>query len=393
MSAEAENPSTVLDANELGVQALEGGRADQAIELLTRAHERLPDRRVLRRNLAAAYAAAAEQRRHARRFVEAIGLLDRAVELHPERLRYRYLRGVAHFALGRDADRFLAREDLEAVLAGDPDHVGALGFAGQLAYLERDLEGAVRAWTRALALDPEDRALRTRLTKARRELEVERAYTERRSAHFLVRHGEGVPAEFAERLLSLCERIYGELCLRFGYYPEAVTVVTLYTAEQFEAATRLHRWVAGLSDGTIRLTVSMPPSLERIRAALYHEFAHHLLRGIAARVPGWLHEGLAQQAEGRGVERAENRLRRSPNLRPAELSTGILRVGDPRVVARFYDLALAFTTYLERVGGERALQALLHGLGEGEAESNLFRAHFGASRDELFARWLEGLQG
>src|SRR5690242_21602302 len=54
-------------------------------------------------------------------------------------------------------------------------------------------------------------------------------------------------------------------------------------------------WAAGAYDGTIRVPIrgalDHPDELDRVLA---HEFAHALIRSLAARnVPAWLNEGLA----------------------------------------------------------------------------------------------------
>ncbi|MHC4224639.1 MAG: tetratricopeptide repeat protein, partial [Planctomycetota bacterium] len=362
-------PGEPAQLNEEGIALLQGRRVAEAAANFERALASRPGDAVLERNLAAALAARAEELRRANEPVEAVELLDRAVRLHAERLRYRLLRGRARYQAGRSADRFFAREDFEFVLERDPDHLAALVNLGQLSYMERRLEEAVKLWRHALELRPSDADIRARLDRAERELAVERSYEELRSAKFVVRFGPSIPRTVAETVLTLCETAYDELCARFQHWPDNATVVSLYTPAEFRSATRLHAWVAGLSDGTLRLTVRADSGRTALRSMVYHEYAHHLIRGIASRVPAWLHEGLAQIAEGRSVAAAEARLRKAGALDPEDLSERILAQSDPRRVARFYDMALSFTEYLrQQGGGDRGIHDLLRGLDEGTGE-------------------------
>ena len=379
--------------NEEGIASLLARRPEAALASFEAALRARPGEETLLRNAAAAGASLAEVRRREDRLEEALALLDRAVERHPSRLQYRVQRGLVRLLLGRDTDLLFAREEFEGVLAVDGDQIDALVNLGQVSYLERRLEEAVRLWARALALRPDDGSVAERLERARRELQVESDYEELRDPWFLVRFGPLIPREDAAAVLRSCGEAWQDLCRRFGHYPEAVTVVTLYTAGEFRSATRLHGWVAGLSDGTIRLALAPGTGASRgIRNTLFHEFTHHLLRRVAPAAPGWLHEGLAQLAEERSVAEAEIRLRDSGGPEASDLSGEVLRLSDAARVRRFYDAALSFTAFLRGLGGEPGLHALLTALPAGGREEEALRAAFGAGRGALVERWRERLQ-
>jgi hypothetical protein len=205
-----------------------------------------------------------------------------------------------------------------------------------------------------------------------------------------VRYSPEIPREQAQEVLVLCEEARGRLAAAYTSYPPRI-VVTLYTPGEFRSATDLHGWVAGLSDGTIRLTVGRKPDLAALRATIYHELTHHIVREIAPKTPVWLHEGLAQVEEGRSPQEAEARLRRAGRLPDGFLSAEVLRQNDPRKVALFYDAALAFTRFLDD-GQRGAVQRLLREIGAGKEEAAAFRETFGDSREALFARWRASLE-
>ena len=393
LSALAEPPAEVVRLNNVGIELLTKRRARDAVGAFEQAHDALPENQVLKRNLAAGLAALAETRRKAGASPEAVTLLDRAIVLHPQRLRYRVLRGRAQYEAGEGPQRFFARKDFAYVLRRDPDNLDALVNLGHILYLERELQRAVELWKRAATLSPDDADIKKRLAKAERELGVERSYKELRTPHFLVRYGTSVPDPLADTVLSLCSEAWEVLCRRFQYWPEGTTVVTLYSPSEFQSATQVHGWVAGLSDGTIRLTVRATDGARHLRPTLLHEFTHHLVRKIARKTPEWLHEGLAQMAEPRSREAAEARLRRQPPSAGA-LGETILGQRDPRRVSQLYDTALSFVHYLHDLSGDRGVHQLLRLLTQGKSQDEALSGVYGSGRDELFATWQrQRLQG
>jgi len=376
--------------NEEGLHDLSAGRPADATRAFEAALALRPGTRVLEGNLAAALALRGEELRKERRAADAIPLLERAVRLRPTRLRYRILLGRARFETGDDLLRVAAREDFASVLAKDPDCLDALVNLGEIAYLARELEVAVDFYRRALALKPSDGDVALRLSKAQRELEVERSFGEVSGKSFLVRYSPSLSQEQAQAVLLLCEEVYGRLAATYDTYPPR-TVVTLYTPPEFRSATAMHGWVAGLSDGTIRLTLAPDGDPASLRPTINHEMTHQIVREIAPRAPVWLHEGLAQIEEGRVAAQAEARLRRAGALPEGLLSAEVLRQNDPVKVALFYDAALAFTRYLDETH-RGAIQGFLRGLGAGKGEADAFREAFGDCREMLFERWRTGLE-
>ena len=392
VAARAGDPPTAVEANEAGIAHMLAGEAEAAVRSFEDALGEATGHPVVARNLAAALAEAAAARRAARAHGSAVALREEAVRLPPWRLRYRVLLGRARFEEGTTSQRQAARDDFATVLARDADHLDALVNLGQICYLERQLEEAVRLWRHADALRPDDGDIRARLARAERELEVERAYETLESASFRLRYAPAIPRDQAEAVLRLCEEAYGDLAARFRAWPARVSV-TLYPPAEFRSATLTHGWVAGLSDGTIRLTVPVRSRPADLRAGVVHELAHHFIRARAPQAPVWLHEGLAQMAEGRDAREAEARLRVQGEPRAAELAAGILGQADPRLVSRFYDMTLAFCRHLEERRGPAGIDDLLRRLGEGAAKEEALTQVFRQGRDDPFAAWLRRLRG
>jgi tetratricopeptide (TPR) repeat protein len=384
-------PAEAVRLNETGIRRLTDRQAAEAVEAFRGALSRAPKNRAVARNLAAALVARAEELRIRRKPAEALPFLSEAVGLHPERLRYRVLRGRARFE--KAEDRRLAAEDFDYVLQRDPDYLDALVNAGQLLYLERQLQSAIDHWRRALRLRPGDADVQRRLARAEKELEVERGFGELHAGAFIVRHSRKIPLELAQGVLVMFETADSVLRNRFQSFPAGQTSVTLYAPSEFRAATGAHAWVAGLSDGTIRLTVRPADSPVRLKPTIYHEYTHHLVRIKAPRAPEWLHEGLAQMAEERSRSAAEARLRAAPDLEPSALSERMIRQRDPRRVGLLYDLALSFTHFLYEDSGEARIHDLLSQLKADGNELVALRRVYGRSRDELFEAWRRRLRG
>jgi len=392
----AEPPAAAVSANERGIAHLTGGRPEQAVACFREARQLLPEdgpeEVVVARNLAAALAALAERRLQGRQAEEAIGMLREARELHPTRIRYRVLLARAYLATGREPGRFNARDELVAVLEADPDHLAALLQLASIDYVERRLEDGTDRLEHALTLRPGDQLVTTQFERMRTERDVERNYDALESAAFIVRHSERISRRRAASVLETCERAWGELRTRFGHYPDGRIVVTLYPPSEFREATRLHGWVAGVSDGSIRLTLDDITREESLAGTIRHELAHHIIRDYAPRTPVWLHEGLAQLAEGRDGAGAAERFRSGDPPKAADLDRRILREPDPRRVAEYYALALAFTHYLQQLQGDRGIQALLRALDPSRSFDDACRIAFGKTRDELFDAWRDTIR-
>ena len=228
------------------------------------------------------------------------------------------------------------------------------------ALLDRDerVEEALRAYRRAFELAPSDR-LRERILRAERELSAARDYDFAVSSHFQLRYDGDVDVALANRVLELLERLHAALTETYQHTPLQPIVVQLLPREAFRSVTQAPEWVGGVYDGKIRVPLGgltrVGPAAERLLA---HELTHAIVqsksRGAA---PRWLHEGLAQLAEGRSLSASEAQALRAlfdgaPESRWAALPFR-------------YDLALALTQSLVERQGLDALVEVLDHLAQG----------------------------
>ncbi|MGE5278112.1 MAG: peptidase MA family metallohydrolase, partial [Acidobacteriota bacterium] len=124
---------------------------------------------------------------------------------------------------------------------------------------------------------------------------------------------------------------------------------------------------------------------------LAHELAHALVRKASGdRAPGWLHEGLAQWAEGKRLVVGDFREIFAGGHKPASLSQmeGNLAHKADRGAARAnYGQALGLVEYLIQHRGTGSVVCLLRDLSEGLSIEEALRRETGLTAAELVAAW------
>ena len=86
------------------------------------------------------------------------------------------------------------------------------------------------------------------------------------------------------------------LTVALGIFPEDPVDVLIMTGDLGERSDPLDPLVDGLYDGQIRLYVEDGiDDREQLISTVRHEMVHALLHEAAGRLPGWVHEGLAQK--------------------------------------------------------------------------------------------------
>jgi hypothetical protein len=126
------------------------------------------------------------------------------------------------------------------------------------------------------------------------------------SDHFMASHAPGgLAAASVGRVLDVLERGRGEIQRRTGLVARQRITVVVYEQDQFGESTRAPHWAKGFFDGKIRAPVTeIERNPSHFDTMLVHEYVHALLheRG-GARVPAWIHEGLANLLAGNELER------------------------------------------------------------------------------------------
>jgi tetratricopeptide (TPR) repeat protein len=297
----------------------------------------------------------------------------------PARVGY----AISEMALGRN------ERALPVVLEGlsrSPESADLHEVLGDLRDSEEQVDDALRSWQEAFRLAPNDR-LRGKIFKAERELHAGRDYSFSAAAHFNLRYDGSLDPKLAADVEEHLESSYRDLASLFRYAPPQPITVLLYPERQFRDVTQAPDSVGGLFDGKIRVPLGGIRSIDdRARRVLVHELAHAFLHAkTRGNCPRWLHEGLAQRAEGKTVGPADQQaLRRLfRDHEPAEWDRA----------AFSYPAALSLTLYLESRRGFSAVVDVLDRLEDGADLDTALKDLYGESYAEICRRWAEQVRG
>jgi len=292
--------------------------------------------------------------------------------------------GLAAVYLRQDNDIF-ARSTLERALVDHPDNAAMHSLLGDVYNGEERTEEALREWRKAYELKP-DASLKAKIDKLGREHTIDEAYRQSEAAHFTMKYDGGRGGtDLGGQILDYLEGEFKSLELRFEYYPLQPIIVIVYPQKQFYEATQADANVAGLYDGKIRVPIG---GLQQIngeaRHVLLHELAHAFIAGKSrGTAPRWLHEGLAQQIEGKTTSTA----------------TGTVFAKQYRALDNkdawgqefSYPSALAFVEYLIDRLGFPVILDVLKTMGEGGPSDAAFESVTRYSLKELRQAWGEAL--
>jgi len=331
------------DAN-WGVALLAKGDAASAEQATRRARDLLPDDPVIRLNLAACLD---ERGYPARAAVE----VRKAAELGPE-------------------------------LAAAHDRLGTVH------YREGSLEDAAAEWEKAAKLAPKDAAIGERLANAKASIAAESRLTRQTSSHFEILFDMEKDAVLASKVLQSLEEAHGVVGAELQHFGQERLVIVLYAADEFQAVTGAHGWVAGLYDGRIRLPVKDAEQREsELLARARHEYVHSVLSPLGKRAPSWLHEGLAQVFEDRSVAQARRRIASSPPVPFAALTHSFAATRSAEKARLQYDTALAFVAWLRDGVRSAGFRIAMSALFDDKSLDDAFRAGFDAALADLYEKF------
>jgi tetratricopeptide (TPR) repeat protein len=303
-------------------------------------------------------------------FLEAV---NEAPSLYVARVGY----AVSSIALGRDG---LAMSVVQDGLAREPDRPELLEVFGDLRYREERVEESLASWRRAFNLAPNDR-LREKILKAERELHAGGDYDIAASSHFNLRYDGEVDVALASAVMDYLEDQYWVLADLYRHAPAQPITVQLFPKREFREVTQSPEWVGGLYDGKIRVPLGGLSRLDpRARGVLSHELTHAVIHSkTRGNCPRWLHEGLAQIAEGKKQLRSEREqiVRHLASVEPEDWDSAGFS----------YPLALSLTRYLESRQGFDALVYVLQQLGDGADISAALLQVYGQDYAGLCRSW------
>jgi tetratricopeptide (TPR) repeat protein len=353
------------------------------IERAKQAAADFPEQPALRAYVGGAYLILAGKEVRARRFQEALKLVDEAQPWLLDSSRAAVMRAVIFSELqswelaerwAQTALAYGARDD-----AADMHHI-----LGKAHYFREDMVKAIEEFQKALSMrdDPE---IRQSLERATLEARTARGFDQKRLSHFIVSY-EGETMESTGRMvLDSLERSRATLISQFGYEPDEPVVVILYSGRSYREMGGPD-WSAGYFDGKIRMPVGGLYQVdEQIRSTLHHELVHAFIHARAGdRAPRWFHEGVAEYMEG---TRASDQ---------GSLLAKVMAQGNsfdhclPTAqcdLRLFYPAAASLVDYMIQMRGVGGIREVLSAMGEGSDIDGSLRRVLGKDEGTLIREW------
>jgi len=399
--AAAETDAEALRLTRAGATAFEGGALQEAVEALEAALARVPADPAARRNLALVLARRGGKALRARDGVRALQDLDRALELHPGRLRYEMLRARALLLAGRGGE---ALRQAQALLETSATYGEGWTVLADVQERQGNLPDALTSLARLQALRPRSASLAMRVAGLKRRAEAEAGFATHGTGNFVARYDPNVDAGQVQLALTILEDAYSHVTSDLGIAPRTPAQVVLYEGAEFQRVTGAHSWVGALyNNGVLRVPIR---NLQRHRATaervLTHEFTHHVLKERVPSLPTWWHEGIAQHLEDKPDAGARRRAEIADQLRHQQKSSRLLtlqemqrlvitRVANAGTVHLYYAQALAFVGWLADKHGAGGLPTFLAALGTGTDLDAAARAAFGGTQAALWQAWIDAL--
>jgi hypothetical protein len=303
--------------------------------------------------------------------------------------------GTVYFLLKDDWNASLYFSELLRI---DPRNATAMNFLGELAWRKEDLNEALDYWEQSYAIEP-DPVIKEKISRLKREKTVSASYEDSSTRHFMIKYDGGAANQYlADQITDFLELTYRELSSQFEEYPTSPFIVVLYPKKEYLTVTDAPLWSGGINDGKIKVPIGGVDTLtEDLQRTFKHELAHSFINfKSAGNCPVWLHEGLAQQFEGRVLtDETLLRLRefadegRLPSMK--QLGNNFIGAERNQAVA-LYIFSYSFTQFLVERYRFSGINALLTNLGNGMAFDEAFNTAYRMPISQAEESWRRSLQ-
>jgi cellulose synthase operon protein C len=299
-----------------------------------------------------------------------------------------------------EAETFL-REAMRVM----PRHIGPPSHLGLL-YMRMGREDEARKVLKAaFESDP----FNVRVNNMLEVLEVLDAMATYPSQRFILKYDAGRDKALAREAAEHIEKVYPELCKRFGYEPPHKPVIEMFNRARdqdgqqwFAARMTGLPYLGTVAASTGRVVAMVSPGDRRPRNAewtrvLTHELVHVItLQQTHFNIPHWYTEGLAVWCEGGPRPKEWNELLRKrvpkgPLYNLDTLNFGFTRPDSSDDWQMAYCQALLYVEYMlsrGKKGDEDCLRKLLAAYTEGLATPAAIQRVFGVSQPEFEAGYV-----
>jgi len=387
---------TAVEYNAYGVDLYNEGRYLEALDAFVEAYDRRPHDETIRRNLCNAYQAAAHavaQRGGIRDFITAAEMLESAIGIDPGNPLPLVQLGSYYLRLDYNED---ATFRLEEAVQLDPNNLDGRELLGNAYYKRNQLEKALEQWRFVRERQPGRGDIDEKIAKARREAAVESNFRETRSRNFEISFAPGTEGRELRSIMMVLERAYRDVGTKLGRtFPPGPIQVTLYTADDFQAATQLGAHIGAVWDGRIRIphidAYGRLLSDERLEELIYHEYTHEVVNYLAGseNVPWWFNEGLAEflstDLAPHEIAALDAAWRNGETLSYRQMNANQLYALAPDQLGMAYLKSHATMRYLWDRFGQRPVLAFLNDLGDTVPAEEAFQRHYRRTYDQLEA--------
>lgn len=318
---------------------------------------------------------------------QAAAAFRRALASEPDNPAALYGAAAAAHMQGRERD---AIPLLDKALQVEPRLTAASALLGEIVYHQGELTRAIRTYEQALTHAPGDVFLRQRLAAWRSEATVHNGLEAFKDDRFTILFSGPANQQLAARATSVLRDSFWRIGQTLGAYPSNPITVVFYTDKQFRDITGAPEWAGAGFDGQIRMPVAgAAQNLGEFDRILIHELTHAMLSHVAARIPAWLHEGLAMHFEGNDAAASERRLATARAFVPlAYLQAGYSGLSAEHAALAYEMSAFATSALLSQISPAN-LRFLLQDLDRGqtiETAVQRFGFTFAAFEDGLKKR-------
>ncbi len=386
----AQRSSGLHELNRKGLDALDAGEPERAVGFFTAALELEPEQEVILGNLATALVSWAADVQRQGDWAAAIDLLERAQSTDSTNVGSYYW--LAHLQLLK-GNRVGAKRTLEEALESGVEHATLLRMSADIAAVEGELDQSVEIIKRAVALDPEDQGLVERAAQLQAERQMFSTFLTDSTAHFDSRYDPqdtGIVGSLTELNRDL-EGAWQDVVGILGVQPRERLLVIWLDAESYR--WQAPAWSAALFDGRVRVVIEdYDRDRDSIRRTLRHELTHAVLHTMGSQLPTWLHEGLAQSAEGGNAAAAmESLAKNEPNQHLEQLVGNWTVWTDRARLTEAYAYSLGFCAWLRQEFGQSVMANLLINL-DGRTFEDAWFLTFGAGVAATDLRFREALK-
>jgi len=401
--AEIKRELDVLNLHNAAMELAGKGKIPEALDKEKQACKLNPDNEAVRTSLGILYNSLGVEKKKQGDFDGAMQQMQYAREYAPQEVQIKKNIAVVYVEMAQQA---IARDQLsqgqELLLKAkeyDAHNPYVYVFSGRIAYLGNNYEKAQQDWTRALELAPNLKDVQEQLQKLRREQALEEGFQVRERDNFSLKFEGSQNRDLADSLLQVLRDAYREVGRDFDIYPESVVPVIIYPQSDLGQLEYFPDWASGTYDGKIRFGENIWKQNLHMKAVLYHEYTHVLVRiATQDRVPFWLNEGLAEYEAHRfkpprmigGREKmlhSAQRLYTTQEL--AGLNIAALSRLGPGGVELAYAQSESFVTWLIEKYSFRDMRSLLARLGRGENIETAVRGDLNEELAVLEQKWLE----